>query len=465
VIRDSVRSRHLGDRAQDGDGVVTGTATVGGRPVACYAQDSALLGGSLGEAHADSIVRILRLAGQAGMPVVAFVESAGARLQEAVGGLAGYARIFAETVALSGWVPQLSVITGMCAGGGAYSPALTDFVVMTGDAAMFLTGPGVVKQACGEDVSPTELGGTRVHGRNGVSHLVARDETEAGEVVRQLLSFLPQNTREPAPRATPAPPFADDPGSYIPERTSAPYDVRDVIRAIVDHSELLEVARGWARNMVTGFARIEGAPVGIVANQPRHIGGVIDIGACVKASRFIEQCETFGLPLVVFVDTPGFMPGTAQERGGIIRCGAGLVEAFAGARVPRFTVVLRKAYGGAYIAMNAKGLGATLAFAWPDAEIGIMDAAQAVRIMHKRDVARAPDPDAFLSQLADRYASEHCSALAAAREGYVDQVIAPSETRARLAAAIAGFARRSAATGEPSQVDPPPIAHGFLLDR
>ena len=441
VIRSAVTSHRLGARAQPGDGVIAGTGLIAGRPVACYAQDEGFAGGSLGEAQAGSIVRVLRLADEARMPVVALVASAGARIQEGTAALAGYARVFAATVALAGRVPQISVLTGYCAGGGAYAPALTDFVVMTEGSAMFLTGPAVVREACGEEVTPAELGGRGVHERNGVCHLVAPSEPEAIAMAQRLLSYLPQSCSVPPPARPSIEPELGDPGDHVPERRASVYDVRHVIRSIFDAGELLEVAPKWGRNMVTAFASIGGRAVGIVANQPRHMGGVIDVEACDKAARFIRTCDSYGLPLVVLVDTPGFMPGTKQEAGGIINRGAGLLGAFAAASVPRFTVVLRKAYGGAYIAMNAKDLGATLAFAWPGAQIGIMDARQAVRIVHRRDLAACADPEQLLEALARDYARANCGATAAAADGFVDEVISPAQTRDRLVRAISTTSR------------------------
>jgi acetyl-CoA carboxylase carboxyltransferase component len=436
VIRSAVRSHRLGVRAQDGDGVIAGTGLLAGRPVACYAQDERFAGGSLGEAQAESIFRVLRLADEARMPVVALVASAGARIQEGTAGLAGYARVFAATVGLSQRVPQISVLTGFCAGGGAYAPALTDFVIMTEGSAMFLTGPAVVREACGEQVSPAELGGRGVHERNGVCHLVAPTEPGAIAAARSLLSYLPQSSSDQPPKRPSIEPELGDPGAHVPERCASVYDVRLVMRSVVDAGELLELAPKWGRNMVTAFARIGGRAVGIVANQPRHMGGVIDVEACEKAARFVRTCDAYRLPLVVFVDTPGFMPGTKQEASGIIHRGAGLVSAFSKATVPRFTVVLRKAYGGAYIAMNAKDLGATLTFAWPGAQIGIMDARQAVRIVHKRDLAACADPEELLETLARDYARANCVASAAASDGFVDEVIPSVQTRGRLLRAL-----------------------------
>jgi acetyl-CoA carboxylase carboxyltransferase component len=409
-------------RSQVGDGVVGAAGRVDGDPVFAYAQDSSFAGGSLGTAHADTILRVMQLAERAGAPVVGFVESAGARMQEGLAALGSFGRIFSANVALSGRVPQISVVTGVSAGGGCYSPALTDFVVMVDGASMFLTGPGVVREAIGEDVDAAALGGTRVHERNGVCDLVAADVPEAARVTRSLVSLL-----SPVPAvARPAPP--GDPARFVPDAPRKTYDVRDVVRSIADGGDFLELAPRWARNIVTGLCRIDGRSVAVVANQPRYLGGVIDSAASEKAARFVRTCSSFGLPLVVLVDTPGFMPGVSQESAGVIRHGAGLLRAFSEARVPRLTVVLRKAYGGAYITMNSKDLGAHLTFAWPGAELGVMAARQAVRIIHKREPR--------LDELADRYAAEHLGAYVAARNGFIDEVIAPAETRERLAWAL-----------------------------
>jgi acetyl-CoA carboxylase carboxyltransferase component len=431
LMRSGVASRRMGDRARAGDGVITGAGRVDGRPVFCYAQDPSYLGGSLGEQHADSIVKVLRLAGRAGVPVVGFIESGGARMQEGLAALAGYARIFREQVALSGKVPQISVICGASAGGGSYSPALTDFVVMTRRGTMFLTGPAVVREVMGEDVGADELGGPRVHDRNGVAHFIAEDDADAALLVRDLLDHLPG-----APQRKPASAPGYDVAGCVPAEHRQVYDVRDVIRAVADEGRLLEWSARWARNMVCGFARMEGRAVGIVANQPRYIGGVLDAESATKAARFVRTCNAFGLPLVVFVDTPGFLPGTKQERGGVIRHGAKLVHAFAEASVPKITVVLRKAFGGAFIAMNSRDLGADYVFAWPQAQLGVMGAKQAVGIVARRDIAAAEDPVAHRDALADRYADEHLTAAGAAAEGHVDEVILPADTRRRVCEAL-----------------------------
>jgi acetyl-CoA carboxylase carboxyltransferase component len=440
-LRSGVLSRRLGGAARPGDGVLAGAGEVCGRPLFCYAQDPGFMGGSLGEAHADTIVRVMRLAGQAGAPVVGFVESGGARLQEGHAGLAGYGRIFRASVELSSRVPQISVVTGVSAGGGSYSPALTDFVLMTESARMFLTGPRVVREALGEEVTMEGLGGPAVHARNGVCQLVAGSDLEATELVRELLSHLPQAIGERPPLADPVPSAGPDPGERVPAESRRVYDIRDVIEGVVDGGRLLEISPRWARNMVTGFARIEGRSLGIVANQPRRLGGVIDAAASEKAARFIASCDRFGLPLVVLVDTPGFMPGSRQEGAGVIRHGASLLRAFAAASVPRLTVVLRKAYGGAVITMNSKDLGADLVFAWPGAEIGIMAANQAVGIVHRRRLREA-DGKAIHADLAAAYVEEHLTADAAAASGFIDEVIDPAQTRGSLAWALASLGRR-----------------------
>ena len=440
VIRSTVLPRRPSRRTQPGDGVVAGAGKVAGRPVYCYAQDSSFAGGSLGEAHAESIVRVIQLAGRAGVPVIGFVESAGARMDDGVAALGGYGRIFRETVANSGRVPQITVVTGVSAGGGAYSPALTDFVVMTGDSSMFLTGPGIVREVTGEDVGATELGGPRVHSRNGVCQFEAESDGAAALLARDLLGHFPQRAGEPPPAAPPVEATGLDPSRHVPEEARRVYDIRDVAREVVDGGRLLEVSERWARNMVTALCRIAGRPVGLIANQPWHLGGVIDAEAAQKASRFVRKCDEFGLPLLVLVDTPGFLPGTRQERQGVIRHGAGLLHAFAAASVPKLTVVLRKGFGGGFITMNSKDLGADLALAWPDAEIGIMGPRQAVGIVHKRDIAEADDPQEAHDRLTAEYADEHVSAAVSAREGYIDEVVEPTRTRERVEAALAWFA-------------------------
>ena len=435
-LRSRVVSSRLGARAIEGDGVLGATGSVAGRPIACYAQDGSYLGGSLGERHADTIVRVLKTAERARIPVVAFVESGGARMQEGTAALAGYGRIFRHTIGLTGVVPQISVVSGASAGGGAYSPALTDLIIMTEDAAMFLTGPGVVREALGEEIDAIELGGHRVHDHNGVCHLVEPDELSAAARVRQVLGYLPSAAGSALPCLDPVDPEIADPGTVVPSEPRRVYDVRDALRGIIDADSMVELCPRWARNVVTTLARLEGRPVGIVANQPHHLAGVLDAEGSEKAARFVSFCDSFGLPLIAVVDTPGFMPGSKQERAGVIRHGASLVRAFAAARVPKLTVVLRKSYGGAYITMNSRDLGADLVLAWPDAELGIMAARAAVGIVHRRELRAADDVDALRVRLADEYAAEHLRAETAAASGFVDELVEPAHTRERLAGAL-----------------------------
>jgi acetyl-CoA carboxylase carboxyltransferase component len=429
-LRSGATSPRLGERAAPGDGVAAGAGEVGGRPVFCYAQDPSFLGGSLGEVHADTIVRLMRMAGDAGAPLVAFARSGGARLQEGHSALAGYGRIFRASVELSRRVPQISVLTGVSAGGGAYSPALTDFVVMTAEARMFLTGPQVVREALGEETDMEALGGPRVHERNGVCQIVARDATGAIASTRRLLGLLPQAVGAPPPPVAAVAQDAVDPQPLVPTDPRSVYDVREVVGAIADVGTVQELSPRWAPNMVTALARLDGRPVAFLANQPRALGGVIDAAASEKAALFVATCDRFRLPLIVLVDTPGFMPGRRQEELGVIRHGASLLRAFAAATVPKVTLVLRKAFGGAAITMNSRELGADVVFSWPAAEIGIMAARQAVGIVHRRALAEEQGPS--LEQLADAYAEEHLTASAAAASGFVDEVIHPATTRDRL---------------------------------
>ncbi len=441
VLRSRVLSPKLGPRSIAGDGVVGATGAVDGRAVACYAQDGAYLGGSLGARHADTVVRVLETASRAKVPVVAFVESGGARMQEGTAALGGYGRIFRHTVALTGVVPQISVVSGASAGGGAYSPALTDLVLMTEDAAMFLTGPGVVREALGEEIDAADLGGPRVHAHNGVCHLVERDEAAAAARVRELLGYLPSAAGESGPIGPTVAPTLADPSAAVPRESRRAYDVRDALAGVVDGGSLLELSPRWARNVVTALARLEGRPVAIVANQPHYLGGVLDAEGSEKAARFVGFCDSFGLPLIAIVDTPGFMPGSRQERAGVIRYGASLVRAFAAARVPKLTVVLRKSYGGAYITMNSRDLGADLVLAWPDAELGIMSAKAAVGIVNRRELRVAGDPDGERARLAEAYAREHLHADAAASAGFIDEIVEPVDTRDRLVWALRTLAR------------------------
>ncbi len=436
LIRGEVISPVMGERARRGDGVLGGSGLVGGRPVFCYAQDSSFAGGSLGAEHANTIARVLELAERGRAPVVGFVSSGGARMQEGIAALGGYGRIFRRTVALSGRVPQISIVSGLSAGGGAYSPALTDFVVMTEESSMFLTGPGVVREALGEEVDAETLGGTRVHQRNGVCHFVARDDADSARLARELLGYLPSHREAEPPQSRRRPAGGLDPAATVPLQARRVYDVRTVIEALADGGELLEVSAGWARNLVTALTRLDGRTVGVIANQPRHLGGVLDAASSEKGAQFVRRCDSFGIPLLVLVDTPGYMPGTRQEAAGVIRHGATLVHAFAQATVPRVTLILRKAFGGAFIAMNSKDLGADYVFAWPRAEIGVMGAKPAVGVIHRRELAVAQDPEAERERLAERYAEAQLRPQVAAATGYVDELIEPRDTRARLVWAL-----------------------------
>lgn len=441
LLRTAVRSPALGERAEDGDGVTAGSGLVNGRPVLCYAEDPSFLGGSLGAQHAASILELLRLAERGRRPVIGFVSSGGARLQEGLAALAGYGEIFAAMTRLSGVVPQISVITGLSAGGGAYAPALGDIVIMARGASMFLTGPAVVAEVMGEQVDAHTLGGPRVQAANGVAHFVVDDEPAGARLARQLLGLLPAASGDPLPLAAPAPPADGDPGDPVPSDPRRVYDIRAVAARLADGGELLEYGERWARNIVCSWARLDGRPVGFVANQPRHLGGVLDAEAAQKAARFVRTCHLFGIPLVVLVDTPGFLPGTGQERAGVIRHGAKLVHAFAEARVPKLTVVLRKSFGGAHIAMNSKQLGADLVLAWPGATLGVMGAEQAVGVIHRRRLSAVDDPVGQRRALAASYAQEHLDIRHAAELGFVDEVIEPRMTRDRLIGGLALLSR------------------------
>ncbi len=440
LLRTQVRSRRMGERACAGDGVLAGHGRVDGRSVYCYAQDASFAGGSLGEAHAQTIVEVLRLAGRGRVPVVGFVESAGARMQEGLAALSGYGSIFREHVALSGVVPQISVVCGAAAGGSAYGPALNDFVIMTSRASMFLTGPAVVTQVTGEKIDMASLGGRRVHERNGVCHLAAPTEVDAALMARDLLGYLPQHGAEPPPLRPAVDAPAQAPDLVVPSQPRKVYDVRRVVSSLVDGGRTMEVSPRWSRNIVCAMARLEGRPIGIVANQPAYLGGVLDTGASQKAARFVRMCNSFGLPLLVLVDTPGFLPGSRQERDGVIRHGAKLVHAFAEATVPSVTVILRKAFGGAFIAMNSKALGADHVFAWPNVEMGVMGAEQAVGILSRREIAAAEDPSLHTVRLAGEYSAEHLHVDRATADGFIDEQIAPSSTRARVASCLEALA-------------------------
>lgn len=420
-----------------GDGVVTGYGTIQGRLVYVFAQDFTVKGGTLGAAHAAKIVKVQDLALKNGAPLIGICDSGGARIQEGIHALAGYGDVFLRNVMASGVIPQISVILGPSAGGAVYSPALTDFVFMVeGTSRMFITGPDVVKAVTHEEVTPEELGGADMHTSvSGVAHFKGATEKAVLDEVRVLLSYLPMNNLEDAPAVAPK----DDPAraeavldTLVPEDTGAPYDVKEVISRVLDLGSWFEVQPDFARNVVVGFGRLDGAVVGVVANQPAEMAGVLDIDASVKAARFVRFCDAFNIPLVTFEDVPGFMPGKVQEQGGIIREGAKLIYAYAEATVPKLTVILRKAYGGAYIVMSSKHLRGDLNLAWPTAEVAVMGPEGAVSILYRKELAAAADPEALKAQLVAQYRESFANPYVAAAAGFVDAVIEPSQTRAAL---------------------------------
>jgi acetyl-CoA carboxylase carboxyltransferase component len=430
------------ERRPYGDGVVTGHGLVHGRRVFAFSQDFTVFGGSLGEAFAEKVCKVMDMALAYGCPIVGINDSGGARIQEGVVSLAGYADIFQRNVDASGVIPQISLVMGPCAGGAVYSPAITDFVLMVrGTAHMFITGPDVVKTVTGEEVSFDDLGGADAHmTRSGVCHLVADSEADCVADARLLLSYLPQNNLDPPPYLVSGDPpdrEAVELDTIVPDEPNRPYDMHAVVRAVVDDGGFLEIQPAYATNVVCGFARLAGHAIGIVGNQPRQLAGVLDIASSEKAARFVRTCDAFGIPVVTFVDVPGFLPGTAQEWGGIIRHGAKLLYAYAEATVPKLTVITRKAYGGAYDVMGSKHLKADFNFAWPTAEVAVMGPDGAVNIVFRKELAEADDPTARRAELVDDYKARFANPYTAAERGYVDDVIAPRETRRALADALA----------------------------
>ncbi len=422
-----------------GDGVFTGYGTIDGRPVCVFAQDFTVFGGSLGETVGEKIVKIMDLAIKTGCPVIGLNDSGGARIQEGVSALQGYGEIFRRNVHASGVVPQISVILGPCAGGAVYSPAITDFTIMVDKTShMFITGPEVIKTVTGEDVGFDELGGARTHNvKSGVAHYMASNEEEAFEYVKALLSYLPSNNMEEPPAfpyeadlaVTEEDTYLD---SLIPDSPNQPYDMHEVFTHILDDNEFLEIQPLFAPNIIVGFGRVEGHAVGIVANQPMQFAGTLDINASEKAARFVRTCDAFNIPVLTFVDVPGFLPGTDQEWNGIIRRGAKLIYAYAEATVPMITVITRKAYGGAYLVMGSKSLGADLNFAWPSGQIAVMGAQGAVNILYRNEIAAAEDVAATRARLVDNYEETLANPYVAAERGYVDRVIFPHETRSMV---------------------------------
>jgi propionyl-CoA carboxylase beta chain len=429
------------ERRPYGDAVVTGYGTIFERKVFVFSQDFTVFGGSLSEVFAEKICKVMDLAAKFGCPVIGINDSGGARIQEGVVSLAGYAEIFWRNVQCSGVIPQISLIMGPCAGGAVYSPAMTDFVLMVeGSSYMFITGPDVVKTVTGEEVTFEDLGGAATHAsRSGVAHFIAPDEEACLDDARYLLSFLPQNNLDPPPYAAPSDPVdREEPelDTLIPDNPNRPYDMKTVIERVVDEGEFLEVHERYAENIVCGFARLGGHSVGVVGNQPRSLAGVLDIDSSVKAGRFVRTCDAFGIPLVTFVDVPGFLPGTAQEWGGIIRHGAKLLYAYAEATVPKLAVITRKAYGGAYDVMSSKHIRADFNFAWPTAEVAVMGPEGAVNIVFRKEIEEADDPDARREELIAEYRSRFANPYTAAERGYLDEVIEPRRTRPVLVDAL-----------------------------
>ncbi|HSI04690.1 MAG: acyl-CoA carboxylase subunit beta [Myxococcota bacterium] len=433
------RAKNFGmaDKTIPGDGVVCGFGEIEGRTVYAYSQDRTVLGGSLGEAHGAKIAKITELAGKAGCPVVGINDSGGARIQEGVEALAGYGEIFRRNVRFSGVIPQISLLMGPCAGGAVYSPALTDFVVMVDKKSyMFVTGPKVVRAVTSEDVDTETLGGGRVHAENsGVAHFLVKSEVEGLELARQILSYLPQNNCDSAPingGEDSVTRRCEELTRIVPAQSNRPYDVADVVKSVMDQGSFLEVHARWAQNIRVGLARLGGHPVGIIANNPGMLAGVLDIDASRKAARFIRFCNAFGLPIISFVDVPGFLPGKEQEHNGIINHGAKLAFAYCEATVPKLAVILRKSYGGAYIVMSSKHVGGDYNLAWPQAEIAVMGAAGAVEILHGKELKGAPDPKQRSAELSAEYNTNFANPSIAAARGFLDAVVDPADTRIML---------------------------------
>jgi propionyl-CoA carboxylase beta subunit len=455
------RCRDFGmeDQIVPGDGVVAGHGRIDGRPVYAFAQDFTVFGGSLSETNAAKIVKIMDLALKMGAPVVGLNDSGGARIQEGVLSLGGYADIFLRNTLASGVVPQISAIMGPCAGGAVYSPAITDFNIMVeGTSYMFVTGPDVIRTVTHEDVTKEQLGGAHTHNEiSGVAHFAVPDDRECLRLIRDLLSYLPSNNIDEAPRRPTADPANREDESLdrlVPESPNQPYDMHDLVHAIADDGEFLEVHQHFARNLIVGFAHLGGRSVGIVANQPAHLAGTLDIDASVKGARFVRFCDAFSIPLVTFEDVPGFLPGTRQEYGGIIRHGAKLLYAFAEATVPKLTVITRKAYGGAYCVMASKHIRTDVNFAWPSAEIAVMGPEGAVNVLYRRELEAAEDPAAQRALRVAEFREKFANPYIAASRGFVDAVIRPRETRPRLIAALATLATKRDRT--------PPKKHGNI---
>ncbi|MCD4827814.1 MAG: acyl-CoA carboxylase subunit beta [Candidatus Cloacimonetes bacterium] len=441
------------------DGVITGCGTINGRVVYVFAQDFTVFGGSLSSTYANKICKIMDMAMKVGAPVIGLNDSGGARIQEGVDALAGYAEIFWRNVQASGVIPQISAILGPCAGGAVYSPAITDFVIMDRkNSYMFVTGPKVVKTVLNEDITTENLGGAMVHaGKSGVAQFVTDDEEETILLIRKLLSYIPSNNMEEPPCLTTTDPIdrvCEELNNIIPENPNKPYDIIEVIHTLADDGEFLEVARNFAQNIVVGYMRLNGYVVGVVANQPRILAGVLDINASVKASRFVRFCDAFNIPLLVIEDVPGFLPGSNQEHNGIIRHGAKLLYAFAEATVPKVTLIVRKAYGGAYCVMNSRHMRADMVYAWPSAEIAVMGPKGAVEIIFRKEAKDAADADVLLAEREEEYRDKFANPYAAAEKGYIDDVIEPAVTRFRLIRAFEMLATKKDTN--------PPKKHGNI---
>ena len=437
----------MAEKKVAGDGVVTGYGTVNGRLVYVFSQDFTVFGGSLGEMFAKKVCKLMDLALKVGAPVIGLNDSGGARIQEGVASLGGYGDIFFRNVITSGVVPQISAVMGPCAGGAVYSPALTDFIVMVDKTShMFITGPDVVKTVLGQEVSFEELGGAMVHSQtSGVAHFIAKDEQHCIELVKKLLSFLPSNYMEEPPviESTDDPNRTDDGlAKIMPDDADKPYDVKEIIYRVVDNGEFFEVQPLWALNIVVGFARLNGKVVGIVANQPKHYAGALDINSSMKAGRFIRFCDCFNIPIVTFVDVPGFLPGLDQEHGGIIKHGSKLLYAYCEATVPKVTVILRKDYGGAYDVMGSKHSGADINYAWPTAEIAVMGPHGAINIIFRKEIQEAKDPERKHGELVTDYRQRFASPYIAAQKGYIDEIIDPAQTRPKLISALESLASK-----------------------
>ena len=458
-VEHRAQSFGMDEKKYPGDAVVTGYGEVDGRKVFVFAHDFTVLGGSVGEVVADKVCKVMDKAIENGVPVIGLNDSGGARIQEGVDSLVGFAKIFNRNTEASGLIPQISAIMGPCAGGATYSPALTDFTFMVEDTShMFITGPDVIQTVTGEQVSKEELGGAKTHAtKSGVAHFAARSEEDALDDIRRLLSYLPQNNMEDPPRVQPwddPERSCDDLTNIVPNEPRKPYDMTNVIGQIVDEDSFFEVHDGWARNVVTGYARMDGRVVGIVANQPRVSAGTLDIDASEKAARFVRTCDSFNTPILTLVDVPGFMPGTDQEHNGIIRRGAKLIYAYAEATVPLLSVVVRKADGGAYIVMSSKFLGSDVNYAWPGSEMAVLGPRGAVNILFRKEIANADDPDARRQELMDEFREEFAHPYGPARRGYLDDVIEPADTRERLIDDLELLERK--------RKDSPPKDHGNI---